>query len=77
MYRKARESYWLPDEINLTEDIRQWSTSLTGAERHSLSRILSFFATADGLVAENLVERFASEVTVPEIRLFYGFQIAM
>lgn len=44
-------------------------------ERHFLSRILAFFAASDGIVNENLVERFSSEVQVAEARCFYGFQI--
>ena len=39
--------------------------------------MLAFFAASDGIVNENLVERFASEVQLPEARCFYGFQIAM
>jgi ribonucleotide reductase beta subunit family protein with ferritin-like domain len=39
--------------------------------------ILAFFAAADGIVIENLAERFIVEVQIPEARCFYGFQIAM
>ena len=37
--------------------------------------VLAFFAASDGIVNENLVERFCSEVQYPEARFFYGFQI--
>lgn len=46
-------------------------------ERHFISHVLAFFAASDGIVNENLVERFAQEVQVTEARCFYGFQIAM
>lgn len=39
--------------------------------------MLAFFAASDGIVNENLVERFSSEVQVTEARCFYGFQIAI
>lgn len=39
--------------------------------------MLAFFAASDGIVNENLVERFSQEVQVTEARCFYGFQIAM
>jgi ribonucleoside-diphosphate reductase subunit M2 len=39
--------------------------------------VLAFFAASDGIVNENLVERFSQEVQVPEARCFYGFQIAI
>ena len=50
---------------------------LSDNERHFISHILAFFAASDGIVNENLVERFASEVQYPEARCFYGFQIAI
>ena len=50
---------------------------LTKDEKHFVSHILAFFAASDGIVNENLCERFASEVQLPEARCFYGFQIAM
>ncbi len=39
--------------------------------------MLAFFAASDGIVNENLVERFSNEVQVAEARCFYGFQIMM
>jgi ribonucleotide reductase beta subunit family protein with ferritin-like domain len=39
--------------------------------------VLAFFAASDGIVLENLAERFLKEVQLPEARCFYGFQIAM
>ena len=46
-------------------------------EKKFISHVLAFFAASDGIVNENLVERFSQEVQVPEARFFYGFQIAM
>lgn len=51
------------------------SANLTDDERYFLLHILAFFAASDGIVNENLVERFSSEVQCPEARCFYGFQI--
>lgn len=77
MYQKARDSFWLPREVNLSEDIIQWNSRLTKEERHALTRILAFFATADGIVADNIVERFSAEVPFLEAKFFYGFQAMM
>jgi ribonucleoside-diphosphate reductase subunit M2 len=51
--------------------------SLSENEQHFISHVLAFFAASDGIVLENLVMRFMSEVQVSEARAFYGFQIAM
>lgn len=39
--------------------------------------MLAFFASSDGIVNENLVERFCGEVQIPEAKCFYGFQVMM
>ena len=57
-------------------DAVDWE-KLTPDEKYFVSHILAFFAASDGIVNENLVERFASEIQLPEARCFYGFQIAM
>jgi ribonucleoside-diphosphate reductase subunit M2 len=46
-------------------------------EKHFISHVLAFFAASDGIVNENLLERFSTEVQIPEARCFYGFQIAI
>merc|ERR1712136_589112 len=46
-------------------------------ERYFIKHVLAFFAASDGIVNENLVEKFMQEVQVPEARCFYGFQIAI
>ena len=76
MYKKAEASFWTAEEIDVSRDMADW-TKLTGNERFFISRILAFFAASDGIVNENLVERFSQEVQVAEARSFYGFQIAM
>ncbi|KAJ3353516.1 Ribonucleotide-diphosphate reductase (RNR), small subunit [Allomyces javanicus] len=75
MYKKAEASFWTAEEVDLGKDQNDWDTKLTDDERHFISHVLAFFAASDGIVNENLVERFSQEVQVPEARCFYGFQI--
>lgn len=56
--------------------MEHWN-ALNSDERHFISHVLAFFAASDGIVNENLVERFSQEVQITEARCFYGFQIAM
>merc|ERR1712045_607765 len=76
MYKKAEASFWTAEEVDLSKDMKDWE-SLKKDERYFISHILAFFAASDGIVNENLVERFMQEVQVPEARCFYGFQIAI
>jgi len=76
MYKKAQASYWTAEEIDLGEDLKHWA-GLNEDERHFIKHILAFFASSDGIVNENLAQRFMVDVTAPEARAFYAFQVAM
>lgn len=76
MYKKAEASFWTAEEVDLSKDLDDWA-KLKAEERHFITHVLAFFAASDGIVNENLVERFSKEVQVAEARCFYGFQIAM
>lgn len=76
MYKKAVASFWTVEEVDLSRDKSDWN-NLSENEKHFVSYVLAFFAASDGIVNENLVNRFSQEVQVTEARCFYGFQIAM
>lgn len=75
-YKRALASIWTVEEVDLGKDMEHWET-LTEKEKHFISHVLAFFAASDGIVNENLVERFCQEVQIAEARCFYGFQIAI
>jgi ribonucleoside-diphosphate reductase subunit M2 len=77
MYKKAEASFWTAEEIDLGKDMGDWETKLNDDERYFIKHVLAFFAASDGIVNENLVERFSGEVQIPEAKCFYGFQIMM
>jgi len=58
-YKKAQASYWTVEEVDLSQDMREW-IRLTDDERHFISYVLAFFASSDGIVLENLAARFMS-----------------
>ena len=77
MYKKAEASFWTAGEVDLSKDTNDWEIKLNKDEKIFITRILAFFAASDGIVNENLVERFSNDVQIPEARCFYGFQIMM
>jgi len=76
MYKKHEASFWTAEEIDLSQDSKDWET-LNKDEQHFVKHVLAFFAASDGIVLENLAERFLKEVQIPEARCFYGFQVSM
>ena len=75
-YKQHQAAFWTAEEVDLTNDIRDWET-LTENEKYFIKNVLSFFAASDGIVNENLAENFYREVQYPEAKFFYGFQLAM
>ncbi len=72
-YKQHLKCFWTPEEIDFSADKNDWAT-LSKEERHFIEHILAFFAGSDGIVLENLLENFATEVQWPEARCFYAFQ---
>ena len=75
-YKQHQAAFWTAEEVDLTNDIRDWE-NLTDNEKFFIKNVLSFFAASDGIVNENLAENFYREVQYPEAKFFYGIQLAM
>ena len=76
MYKKMMDCFWRAEEIDLSKDLPHWET-LKDDEKYFIKMVLAFFAASDGIVLENLGQRFLSEVQIPEARATYGFQLMM
>ena len=76
-YKKSEASFWTAEEIDLHQDLTDWTSKLNDDERYFIKHILAFFAASDGIVNENLAENFVNEVQYSEAKFFYGFQIMM
>ena len=74
LYKKALATFWTTEEIELSKDINDWN-KLEDDEKFFIKNILAFFAASDGIVMENLAERFMSDIKIAEARSFYSYQI--
>lgn len=75
-YKQMIASFWTVEEVDLSSDKEDWD-NLPQREQQWLLNVLSFFAVADGVVAENIVENFGEEITQTEARFCYGIQAFM
>jgi ribonucleotide reductase beta subunit family protein with ferritin-like domain len=73
-YKQHMAVFWTPEEIDLSKDVKDWTEKLNDNERYFIKNILGFFAGSDGIVMENLAERFMREVQWPEAKFFYTCQ---
>jgi len=55
---RQQQCHWLPDEVPLTDDVKDWRVNLTPAEKNLLTQIFRFFTQADVSVAENYVNNY-------------------
>lgn len=74
LYKQAEASLWHTAEVDLSKDGDDWA-SLSGEEKHFLSRVLAFFAASDLIVNDNLACRFSNEVQYAEGKAFYYLQM--
>ena len=74
-YLAGCNNHWMPTEVSMQADIALWKqrtgpAALTEAERSMLLRNLGFFATAESLVANNIVLAVYRQLTNPECRQY-------
>jgi ribonucleoside-diphosphate reductase subunit M2 len=77
LYKKHERYFWTLDNFHFEDDISDWNNKLTKDQRYFLMHILAFFARADLIVGQNLMNNFCNEVKIKESVTFYTFQAAM
>ena len=75
MYRAALRNTWTVEEVDFTTDIHDLQSRLTKSERHMIHRLVTFFATGDTIVANNLVLSLYRHINAPEARLYLSRQL--
>lgn len=75
LYKNSIKNIWTTDEIDFSVDFEHLRDRLTPQEGHLIRRLVAFFATADNLVAHNLVLNLYGLVNSPEYRMFLGKQL--
>ncbi|MBE9376606.1 ribonucleotide-diphosphate reductase subunit beta [Saccharopolyspora sp. HNM0983] len=71
-YLSGCNNHWMPTEVSMQADIALWKSAdgLTDDERMMIKRNLGFFATAESLVANNIVLAVYRHITNPECRQY-------
>lgn len=72
-YRQAMNNFWVPEEISLGADIKDYP-KLPAAERRAYDKILSFLVFLDSIQTANL-PNISAYVTANEVNLCLSIQI--
>ncbi len=75
LYKNSIKNIWTTEEIDFSIDYQHLRDKLTPQEAHLVKRLVAFFATADNIVAHNLVINFYKHINSPEFRMFLGKQL--
>lgn len=75
-YKRMQDLHWLPTEVPLQEDLRDWIEKLNDHERALLTQLFRFFTQADVGIADGYFERYSPEFKLPEFRMAFGAIIA-
>ena len=67
---------WTSEEIDYAKDLTDFQT-LSPTEQAFIKTIVAFFASADSIVADNLIENFSAEVKAPDLKHFLVLQAYM
>ena len=74
LYKKHVSLFWTVEEIDLSRDYADFQEKLTPPAQEFLKNTLGFFAVGDGVVLQNVLTNFFSEIEIPEARQFYAVQ---
>ncbi|MGE3260345.1 MAG: ribonucleotide-diphosphate reductase subunit beta [Bacteriovoracia bacterium] len=75
LYKDSLKNIWTTDELDFSIDFEHLRDKVTPQEAHLIKRLVAFFATADNIVAHNLVLNFYKHINSPEFRMFLGKQL--
>ncbi|MFZ2028714.1 MAG: ribonucleotide-diphosphate reductase subunit beta [Vitreimonas sp.] len=68
-WRRQQQVHWVPEEVPLGEDVKDWASKLNDNERNLLTQIFRFFTQADVEVNDNYMERYARVFKPVEIKM--------
>lgn len=75
LYKDSIKNIWTTDELDFSVDYEHLRDKVDPREAHLIKRLVAFFATADNVVAHNLVLNFYKHMNSPEFRMFLGKQL--
>src|SRR5690606_10005471 len=69
MWKKQQQVHWMPEEVPVGEDVKDWASKLDDGERNLLTQIFRFFTQADIEVQDNYMERYGRVFKPTEVKM--------
>lgn len=68
-WHTQQKIHWLPEEIPMGDDVKDWKNNITESERHLLTQIFRFFTQADIEVNNCYMKHYAQVFQPTEIQM--------
>ncbi len=68
-WKRQQQVHWMPEEVPLGEDCKDWASKLNDGERNLLTQIFRFFTQSDIEVNDNYMERYARVFKPTEVKM--------
>jgi ribonucleoside-diphosphate reductase beta chain len=68
-WRRQQQIHWMPEEVPLGEDLKDWTSNLTDVEKNLLTQIFRFFTQSDVEVGGNYMENYMPLFKPVEVRM--------
>ena len=68
-WKRQQQVHWMPEEVPLGEDCKDWAANLNDRERALLTQIFRFFTQSDVEVNDNYMERYARVFRPTEVKM--------
>tara|TARA_Y100000588_G_C14264596_1_gene929232 strand:+ start:2496 stop:3470 length:975 start_codon:yes stop_codon:yes gene_type:complete len=71
-WHTQQKIHWLPEEVPLAEDVKDWEKTLTEPEKNLLTQIFRFFVQADVEVNNCYMKHYAQVFKPTEVQMMLG-----
>jgi ribonucleoside-diphosphate reductase beta chain len=68
-WKRQQQIHWMPEEVPLGEDCKDWAAKLNDRERNLLTQIFRFFTQSDVEVNDNYMERYGRIFKPTEVKM--------
>ncbi|HEY8433889.1 MAG TPA: ribonucleotide-diphosphate reductase subunit beta, partial [Sphingomicrobium sp.] len=68
-WKRQQQIHWMPEEVPLGEDCRDWAQKLSDHERNLLTQIFRFFTQADVEVQDCYHDKYGRVFKPTEIKM--------
>ncbi|HXI88354.1 MAG TPA: ribonucleotide-diphosphate reductase subunit beta [Parvularculaceae bacterium] len=69
LWKRQQQVHWMPEEVPLGEDCKDWANKLSDGERNLLTQIFRFFTQSDVEVNDNYMERYSRVFKPTEVKM--------